>query len=249
MAKPSIIIARPAQLLDVRTRREFVRLMGAGGAAVFLPSMLAGCGDDNDNGEGGPTQPDPNNLGEVVLDLSNDTGILNYAYALEQTEATFYTMVVQNFGTSTLTAADQAVLLDIMQHEVTHRDFYRTALGDARIPDLVNDFSTVRFDDRTSVLELATDFEDVGTYAYNAAGKYLTDPTNLLIAGKIASVEARQAAALRNLLRPGTEFFAGDDTVSSEGLDKALEPDVVLRTVDPFVRTALRIGTPPQASA
>jgi hypothetical protein len=244
--KHTIVVASPSQLFGAKSRREFLRLMSVGGTAVFLPSMFAGCDDDRrtitEIAPGDPALPNT-----VTLDLSNDTGILNYAFALEQMEAAFYEMVVQNFGGSNLSQAEQDVLNDIKEHEVIYREFYRAALGAAGIPNLETDFSLVNFNDRLSVLETATTFEDTGTYAYNGAGKYLTDPQNLLVAGKIVSVKARQAAALRDLLKPGTAFFAGDDTVNADGLDMAFEPDVVLHAADPFIRTIVRIGTPPSA--
>jgi hypothetical protein len=243
--KRTLVVGQARQLFGAASRREFLRTMALGGTAILLPTLFAGCDDDQRTVIG--VDEDPNQTGIVTLDLSTDIGILNYAFALEQMEAAFYTMVVQNFGSSNLTQADRDVLNDIREHEVIHREFYRAALGNARILDLATDFSLVNFNDRISVLTTAGTFEDTGVYAYNGAGKYLTDPANLLIAGKIVSVEARQAAALRDLLRPGTEFFAGDDTVNPDGLDKALEPDVVLHAADPFIRTTVRIGTPPRA--
>jgi len=241
MAEKSLVITSTAQLVEPRTRRDFLRLLGVGGSIVLLPSVFAACEESTGS------LAEPRVQQTVSLDLSTDVGILNFAFALEQTEAAFYTMVMQNIGSSDLSQQERAVLSDIRDHEVIHREFYRTALGSARIPDLQTDFSAVRFNDRLSVLTTAATFEDTGVYAYNAAGKYLTDPANLLVAGKIVSVEARQAAALRDLIKPGSEFFAGDDTVNSDGLDGALEPDVVLHAADPFVLTPVRIGTPPKA--
>jgi hypothetical protein len=42
------------------------------------------------------------------------------------------------------------------------------------------------------------------------------------------SVEARHAAALRDLLNPGSRDFAGDDVVDAMGMDRVLEPGEVL---------------------
>jgi hypothetical protein len=68
--------------------------------------------------------------------------------------------------------------------------------------------------------------------AYNGAGKYLTSAANLLVAGKIVSVEARHAAAIRDI-RDGTNGikFAGDDVVNVQGLDVKAEPSDVLVSV------------------
>ena len=79
-----LIVERPEQLFQPATRRGFLRALGMGSGIVLLPSLFAACDDD-------PTGPRGD---AVVLDLSDDFGILNYAYALEQLEAAFYVAVV-----------------------------------------------------------------------------------------------------------------------------------------------------------
>ncbi|MEO7476042.1 MAG: ferritin-like domain-containing protein [Gemmatimonadales bacterium] len=224
--KLDITLSSVGQLWQTSTRREFFRVAAIGGSAILLPAMFAGCGDDG--GTQAPVDPTPTDT--VVLDLSSDPGVLNYAYALEQLEAAFYTQVTQAFY-SGITAEEQQILTDIRDHEVIHRDFLAGALGSARIPDLAVDFAggNVDFGSRFSVLSTARIFEDGGVAAYNGAGKLLKDVNNLLVAGKIVSVEARHAAAIRDLLRPGSRDFAGDDVVDPSGLDQAIEPGFVLQ--------------------
>ncbi|MBA3655798.1 MAG: ferritin-like domain-containing protein, partial [Gemmatimonadaceae bacterium] len=85
-------------------------------------------------------------------------------------------------------------------------------------------------------------FEDIGVSAYNGSGKLLKDLNNLLVAGKIVSVEARHAAAIRDLLNPGSRDFAGDDVVEPlSGLDQATEPGLVLGGLSTFVKTPIRL--------
>ncbi|MBA2566021.1 MAG: ferritin-like domain-containing protein [Gemmatimonadetes bacterium] len=200
--------------------------------------MLASCSDDDD----GPAGPDPMAPeGVVTLDLSSDTGVLNLAYALEQLEAAFYTRVVDGFPGSNLSGPEQEALTDIRNHEVIHRDFLAAVLGSARIPNLALDFGSVDFADRVSVLSTARALEDGGVAAYNGAGKLLSDVDNLLVAGKIVSVEARHAAAVRDLLRPGTRDFAGDDVVNPAGLDQATEPGFVIEGNLEFIMTPIRV--------
>ncbi|MBA3497384.1 MAG: ferritin-like domain-containing protein [Gemmatimonadales bacterium] len=234
----SITLSNIRQLWEPGTRREFLRVAALGGSAVLLPAMFAACGDD----DGGPMEPPPPDA--VVLDLSSDAGVLNYAYALEQLEAAFYTQVIQAFYAG-ITPEEQQVLTDIGGHEVIHRDFLAATLGGARIPDLMVDFAggNVDFTSRFSVLSTAKIFEDGGVAAYNGAGRLLTDLNNLLVAGKIVSVEARHAAAIRDLLRPGTRDFAGDDVVDPSGLDQAFEPGFVLQDsgLGQFIITPIEI--------
>lgn len=173
---------------------------------------------------------------------SGDTGILNYAYALEQLEAAFYKRVTDS-PYSGMSALEMQYFAEIRDHEIAHREFFKTALGSSRIPDLEVDFSSIDFASRDSVLATAKTFEDLGVSAYNGAGKLLTDGNNLLIAGKIVSVEARHAALIRDLISNGT--FAANDVVDAMGLDKSRTPDEVLTLADPFIVTKINASNLP----
>lgn len=240
------IVSSGAQLLQPTTRRRFLSVMGMGGAIVFLPTVFAACNsDDNGTGPGGTTT--------YTLDLSNDTGILNYAYALEQLEAAYYTVALGSAGFAALSANEQEVLSDLQKHEVIHREFFKTVLGSAAIPAINFNATTVGTLTATRAVLLSTSqlLEDTGVSAYNGAGKYLTSPANLLVAGKIVSVEARHAAAIRDI-RDGTNgrLFAGDDVVNAAGLDVKSEPSTVIAAVNSLnvVVGTVTIGTQPDAS-
>ena len=131
------------------------------------------------------------------------------------------------------------MLTSVKQHEVVHREFFREALGPAAIPTLEFDFTSIDFGSRQSVLTAARVFEDTGVSAYNGAAQYLESLDFLLTAGKIVSVEARHAAAIRSLLRPKTRYFAGDDVVDEQGLDVVAAPRAVFQAVDPFITTCI----------
>ncbi|MES2484513.1 MAG: ferritin-like domain-containing protein, partial [Bacteroidota bacterium] len=188
---------------SVTNRRSFLKISGLTLAGTGL--LLAGCSDDDDAG----SNVDPSQLPGVrngVFDLGGgDAGILTYAYALEQLEADFYTRVVNSntFG-STFNAEEQQVLADLYQHEVYHREFFKVALTGALagttgtvLPDLEFAYNGLNWNNRATVLATAKALEDTGVAAYNGAGRYITTPDYLVIAGKIVSVEARHAAAIR----------------------------------------------------
>lgn len=177
--------------------------------------------------------------GDTAVRLgSGDTGILNYAYALEQLEAAFYTQVATSFYAD-IPSEEQRVLEALQKHEVAHKDFYSQALGENAIPSLSVDFSSIDFDDRMSVLTTAKTFEDLGVAAYNGAGKLLENPDFLLVAGKIVSVEARHAATIRDILEPNSASFAGDDVIDENGLDRAMAPAEVLEAAGAFITTQI----------
>ncbi len=205
-------------------RRFFLR--SAGIAATTGAFILGACTDKD-------LDPDTTvNLG------SGDIGILNYAYALEQLEAAFYTQVIAT-PYANMTAAERTILTDIRDHEIIHREFFKAALGNSAIMPLDVNFSSINFNDRASVLGTAKVFEDTGVSAYNGAGKLIDDAGYLLLAGKIVSVEARHAAIIRDLLNPNSIDFAGDDIADSNGLDLAKSPDMVLSAVSPFITTSI----------
>ena len=225
--KKTINVSNQGASLDTG-RRNFLKLSGIGLAMAGL--ALVGCNDDDmmiDNGGNG-------------FDLGKgDVGVLNYAYALEQLEADFYSKVVNNFypGMSSL---EREILTDLYHHEVIHRDFFKAAISGATsnvLPTLEFQYPNVNFNDRNSVLATAKALEDTGVAAYNGAGKYITTPDYLVIAGKIVSVEARHAAAIRNLINPGSADFSGDDVIDANGLDVAKEPKDIVMAAGGFIKT------------
>lgn len=210
MSDPKKLIIPDAGMLQTtRTRRDILKLMTMGGALVLLPTALTACSSDDDGDNGGITGPTPGTGSTVTIDFSKgETAVVQFAYALEQLEADFYTRVVNAFGSSNLTTAERAVLQDIKYHEVIHRELFKTALGTANGFTLTPTYPNVNFNDRTSVLTTARTFEDLGVAAYNGAGQYLSTPALLELAGKIVSVEARHAAVIRDLLSPLNPDFA-----------------------------------------
>jgi hypothetical protein len=214
---------------EPKDRRTFLKLTG-GAAAGFALATAAGSVFASDSNA---IFNLPLQQGAGVVDLgSGDTGILNYAFALEQLEAAFYTQVMQT-PYANMSGEERQILTDLRDHEIVHREFFRAALGREAIPDLSPNFSRIRFNDRRSVLMTSQVFEDLGVSAYNGAGKLLTNPDFLVLAGKIVSVEARHAAAIRSLLRPRSDTFAPDP------LDFAREPAEVLRLAGPFISTPI----------
>ena len=217
---------------DPRSRRDFLRAAGLGGAALAIGGTLAACADTGASplAPGGAASLAVVSGNNITLDFSSDVDILNYAFALEQLEAAFYTQVVATAGFDARFAANErTVLVDLRDHEVAHREFFRAALGGNAIPNLSVDFSSIDFTSRTSVLQTARTFEDLGVGAYNGAGRYLKSGAFLTLAGKIVSVEARHAAAIRDLLAPRSGEFA------PAAFDPALPPSQVLAAADPFV--------------
>jgi Ferritin-like domain len=230
-AKPSFW--RKGQL----NRQWFLKVMGGSAMIAFGASA---CDDDDNNGN--VDEGNGINLG------SGDKGIMNFAYALEQLEFSFYDQVINNAAFTTIFPTnEQNFLKEIHDNELVHREFFRTALGGDAIQDLETDFSSIDFTNRVSVLTSAYTFEDTGISAYNGSGQFLSDTNILGVAGKIVSVEARHSAILRNLLAPKTIAFAGDDAVNPMGLDLSKTPREVLPLVQPYFKETLNANNLPNA--
>ncbi|QMU29437.1 ferritin-like domain-containing protein [Adhaeribacter radiodurans] len=218
-------------------RKSFFKFAGAG--AAFTTLLLSGCNDDDDGKFNGVVYTPPTTGTDAVSLGSGDVGILNYAYALEQLEAAFYTQVITTKYAG-MTALETQILTDIRDHEIAHREFFKAALTAAApaaiIPGLTPNFSSINFNDRTSVLNAAKTFEDLGVSAYNGAGKLLTTPDFLVLAGKIVSVEARHAAEIRDLIENGT---FSDTANNDKGFDLVADPATVLGAAKSFVKETI----------
>jgi len=205
-------------------RRSFLRYAGAGVAAVGLLSA-ASCSKDKNN---------PHTTNGLDIGATGDLAILNYAYALEQLEAAFYINVAAHMY-SGASSEEIALLTDIRDHEVAHREFFKTALSTNAIKALTPNFSSIDFSDRAKVLAAAKAFEDTGVSAYNGAGYLLKSAEYLLLAGKIVSVEARHASYIRNLISPNS--FADSTVIDSNGMDKPQSIAQVLTIANGFLTT------------
>ncbi|MGB7395189.1 MAG: ferritin-like domain-containing protein [Pricia sp.] len=234
----------PSEARAGNQRRRFLKL---GGLALAGTGLMMACTEDEIATAPPVTPPTPNANdddeetpeGNGIFDLGEgDLGVLNYAYALEQLEADFYTKVVNGFYAN-CSEEEKVVLTDLYNHEVNHRDFFKVAITvavegntDLVLPQLEFDYGDLDFGSRDAVLNTAKALEDTGVSAYNGAGKLLTNPIYLVLAGKIVSVEARHASAIRTLINPGSADFAGDDVVSVDNaLDLARDPSEVLAAV------------------
>ena len=197
------------------SRRSLMKwgIFGLGGIAIAsIPGVL---------------NAQPMSRGKTLTFNANDIGILNFALLLEELEAAFYVAVV-NSGKIT-----NSKEMDYMRYlggqEAAHVTFLRSVLANQVLfatQDLSFNSSTLNnlLSSRDSILNTAVTLEDVGVHAYNGAGPSLTNPTFLLAAGSIVSVEARHAAGVRALLgRPTTEPDS-DSLVTDANLNSSLNP-------------------------
>ena len=204
-------------------RRAILKWGGAAASVVVCGAVLPNFGID----------------AALAADLGDgDIAILNYAYTLEQLEAAFYTKVTDH-PFKGVTQRETDTFVEIRDHERAHREFFEKALGDHAIPEIEVDFSKVDFDSRSSVLNTADAFENLGIAAFNGAGPLIGNADYLVAAGTVVSVEARHAAMIAALIHGPSAASAGQGHISEKGLDLIMEPKAVLAKAKPFVKTPL----------
>jgi Ferritin-like domain len=158
---------------------------------------------------------------------ADDIGILNFALLLEELEAAFYPAAIKSGKITSIKEIDY--LRAIGNHEATHVKFLRDVLGNnalfqTRDLSLNQPGLSALLIDRAKILNTAVTLEDLGVHAYNGAGPSLKNPTYLLAAGSIVSVEARHAAGVRALLRrPSTETDS-ERLINDTDLQASLNP-------------------------
>ncbi len=164
---------------------------------------------------------------KTLIFSADDIGILNFALLLEELEAAFYVLALKSGNVTDPKEFDY--LQAIATHEATHVKFLRKVLGTNtifRTRDL--SFNQAGLDavltDRDTILNTAVALEDTGVHAYNGAGTSIKDPTYLLAAGSIVSVEARHTAGVRGLLKRPSTQQDGEEAVSQADLVPELNP-------------------------
>ena len=157
-----------------------------------------------------------------------DVEVLNFALTLEYLEAAFYDQAVKN--TRGLGGEAMGIAETLRDNENEHVKALTTTIKDlggrpVKAPGV--DFGKA-FANQRSFLKTAQTFEDLGVSAYNGAAPQIESKDVLGAAGAIVQVEARHAAAIRQL---------NGNPISDGGFDKSLEKAQVPKAVKPFVKS------------
>lgn len=254
-----VIIAGAGELMRPSTRRSFMRTLLAGGTVVTLPTVFSACDDPDDNDDDNPLGPNvPAPVTGISFDLRTDVGIFQLVDFLEQLEASLYSAMVASATFNSFNADEKEVFIDLRDAEVMHREVVRALLGNRRLPDIAGSINITTLNtilsSKQNMIATARMFEHFGVSGLNGGGKYLQDARNLAFAGKLASVEARHLAALRELLPPAgvnaNTAFASDETIDGNGRDIKLEAGEVLnRLLATNILMAGTLANPPISNA
>lgn len=169
--------------------------------------------------------------GASAAPLDSDLTILNYALTLEYLEAAAY-KAINDAGILTGRAAAYFKLFG--QQEQDHVDALLATipkLGGTPVQSPAFNFSSVPTD-AAGVVKFFQTVEAVGVSAYLGAAPSIRDFDVLEAALSIHAVEAEHAAALADLVAPGTDLFAPSP------FETPRTPDEVLAIVAPFLTPA-----------
>ncbi len=202
------------------SRRNFFKLAGGiAGAGIVLSACKR-------------TPPDTIYVG------SADSALLNYLFMLESVLAAFYARSYsdgpQYYG---LTKSELELLQDLRDHSLAHKQFLKKLAGTAAIPEIVTNLSTITFADRNNTLQNAIKMEDMAVGAYNGAAIRFKNSDFTFAAAKMATVQARHAAYLRDILTVNS--FSDSTVVNANGLDQVLAPAAVMAVLKPYIQTKL----------
>lgn len=220
------------------SRRDFLRAAAVGGAAVAIPSLLTGCKvGETTLGTAGPTGP------LLVIDFATgDTAFLKFLSVYKQVQADLFTRMVAGLPTSDLTTTEKAVVTEIKNHEIIHRDTIAAILGTANQVTVTPKWGNTNFGKASEIMTSAINFEDVSVGLYNGMLQHFILSANIQFALEIQSVEARHAAALRDEVVPKN----GSPTGYSPGsADAAYALSSVSQVLQPLVTETLQFTNAP----
>lgn len=212
------------QTPDLTTQQGFSRrkFLGYAGGIAGAGLLIASCKKEEGN-----VQPEPG-----AIDLgTNDTGLLNLMFVTQQMEADFYSLVVDNPFVG-MTNEQKKLFVDIRDHEIAHREFLRNYL-DGKGPVVTSDFSSVNFTDAPSVLQVAELLENTVVASFNDIARLFGFGDNVAIVVKMASVEARHAATITNMISQDRYF----NTLDASNAEQGMLPSNTVITINKYLST------------
>ena len=207
------------------TRLDFLRKAGVAGGAVAGGGALLGVIAPAASAHVGPaTSPTPFRNGRPpVLYGLGDTGILNFALALEYLESAFYNEAAA--GHAITDPATSAFLQTVVRDENAHVALLKSVLGSKAIPSPTFDFQGIP-ENQTKFQQTANVLENTGVHAYLGQASNVRSRSTLTTAAGIATIEGRHAAIIGSILSDTATSIAPNGPV-----DTPLTADQVLTAV------------------
>lgn len=203
------------------SRRKFLNYAGAIAGAGIL---IASCKKDDDP----VVEKEAINLG------SSDTGLLNLAYLFKQTKAAFYIQVMKTPFPG-MTDTEKGFYAAMRNHEIAHRELIKNYMGSSGVPTLDNDFSSIDFSLKNSVIAKAQFFEETSAAAMCDICRLITNADHLSVLAKMTVVDARHSAVTNDFIYLGSFGYKVDDN----GMQVPLDPQNALEVLRTFFKQKL----------
>lgn len=178
---------------DAASRKRFLKMVGAGGAAS-LGVLLAACGSDKKASSS--TAAAPATAGHTSGDRG-DVAIVNYALTLEYLEAQFYAEAAK---TGFFKGSQLSLIKQIGEHEREHVAALTDAVKQLGGTPAAKPKTKFPLSDAKTIIKTAQAVENLGAAAYLGQAAKIKSKDILAAALSIHSVEARHAAALNTLV-------------------------------------------------
>ena len=168
------------------------------------------------------------------LSAAADLTVLNYALTLENLESTFYNQGLAAFNSAAFVTAGYnssvyGYLQMVQAHENSHVAFLTAAINAASpnsaVPACTYNFTNA-LSSPTAFITTAAALENAGQTAYDGAVNGITTAAYATVAAQIATVEARHAAYLNELI--GASPFP-------QSFDNATLPAKIAAAIAPFL--------------
>lgn len=166
--------------------------------------------------------------------FQNDNDLLNFALHLEQLGSAFYNNASAKFSAANFSAAgfNASVynhFMLIVLHETTHANFLTSLLASRNSSLIVQPCTynlTAALSSVTSVLQTARTLENLEVTIYDGSIQSIYDAGIVQTAATIATIEARHAAYLNNLLL--------NEPILNQSRDSTLTPQQALNITAPY---------------
>ena len=185
------------------TRAEFLRGAIAGGGVLLLAGV--------------PLFAARPGAAGAVQSAEMDTEILNFALLLEYLEDGFYSDALEG---GALSGELLRFAEEVGRHEAAHVQLLQDALGSDARPRPTFDFGKAT-SDSDEFMSAAVLIEETGTAAYIGQGANLSS-AKAVTAGRIASVEARHTAWIRDIAGRHPAPHAADPSMSKREVSAAI---------------------------
>lgn len=207
------------------SRRRFFQLAGGlAGAGLLIASCRRTPASDTYLGEG-------------------DLALLNYMYVLKQLTVAFYNQAIAT-PYYDITASEVELQIELRDQEVAHREFLKTILGPNAVKNITPQMSAVTFADKTSFLTHAATLENLSASAYAGVIKVLTDQSYVQYFSKMASVDARHAGYVQDILNPNS-FASGMNVLDSNAHNWVTSPSLGMAQLSNYIETRFDISKLP----